>query len=229
MKKKTWKKVIALFAAFVMLLTAVPTYAKMSEEYSASFPKTLVVPFQPPYEKNNFMALGGITGMSQSKVKVKSSNPSVARIIRDNKTGNYANFSAKPVKPGKATFYITPEGKKTYTVKITVVKYENPVSYVKIGDTVIKGSDLDKTGNVNLSYAKFAGKNIKFVMKATNKWNIKKTDVLVRGGDAQKSYLTELGKNGSFKLPKKKVPFQVTMYLKNPKQNQYLYFTITFK
>lgn len=231
MRKKTWKRVLALLAAFVMLLTAAPVYAKKQEAYSAEFSKTLIVPFRAPYEKVDLMPVGGIIGMGQNKVKVRSSNPAVARIVRDNKTGNYANFSAKPVKPGKATFYITPEGKGTYTVRITVIKYQNPISYVKIGDTVIKGSDLDKTGNVNLSYAKFAGKNVKFVMNATSKngWNIKKSDVMARGGNAQKPYQKELGKNGSFKLPAKKDPFQISIYLKNPQQNQYLYFTITFK
>lgn len=231
MKKKTWKRVIALCTVFVMLLTAAPVYAKKQEGYSAEFFKKLTVAFRAPYEKNDLMAVGSITGMGQDKVKVKSSNPSVARVVRDNKTGNYASFSAKPVKPGKATFYITPEGKKTYVIKITVIKYQNPVEYVKVGDTVIKGSDLDRTGNVNLSYDKFAGKNIKFVMKAINKdgWNIKKSDVIARSGSGQKPYMKELGKNGTFKLSGKKGTFQITMYLKNPQQIQFLYFTITFK
>lgn len=105
------------------------------------------------------------------------------------------------------------------------------MEYVKVGDTVIKGSDLDRTGNVNLSYDKFAGKNIKFVMKAINKdgWNIKKSDVIARSGSGQKPYMKELGKNGTFRLSGKKGTFQITMYLKNPQQIQYLYFTITFK
>lgn len=77
MKKKTWKRVIALCTVFVMLLTAAPVYAKKQEGYSAEFFKKLTVAFRAPYEKNDLMAVGSITGMGQDKVKVKSSNPSV--------------------------------------------------------------------------------------------------------------------------------------------------------
>ena len=229
MKKKTWKKVIALFAAFVMLLTAIPTYAKKQMPFSVELSKNLILPFQPPFNHSNKLLIGTVYAMSPDKVTVKSSNPKIAIIEKEDETGNDTTLSATPVKPGKATFYVTPKGKKTYTVKVTVVKYQNPISYIKIGNTTITGSAFDKTGNVNLSYDKFKGKNVRFIMKAMNSegWQIQKHNI--KAYNYSKNYYKELGRNGTFKLCGKKGDFQIGMYLKNPKKNLYMYLTITFK
>lgn len=79
---------------------------------------------------NYYVDFGKKFNENKDKIRVKSSNKSVAAVEKD-----YPTFELK--KPGKATltFVVTKKSgsKKTYKMTIKAVKYQNPFKSVKIG------------------------------------------------------------------------------------------------
>lgn len=97
---------------------------------------------------------------------LKTSKKSVVTLKQQN---NVIYLVAK--KAGTATVSFKCSG-KTYKVKVTVEKYANPVSYVKIGSTQIAGSKFKATSNQTLKYSKFANKKVKVTIKLKSGWEL---------------------------------------------------------
>ena len=68
------------------------------------------------------------------------------------------------------TVITTKVGNKTFKTNVTVYKYANPISSIKIGSTTISGSKFAKTDKIYLSYDKYAGKNINIKFNTKKGW-----------------------------------------------------------
>ena len=104
--------------------------------------------------------------VSGAKATVKSDNTKVvtARFVK-----NELLVTLK--KPGTANLKVK-VGKKTYTSKVIVKTYENPLTSVKVGKTTIKGSTFNKNNIANIKYSKFANKKTAIKFNAKKGWKI---------------------------------------------------------
>ena len=83
--------------------------------------------------------------------------------------GIWTNVVANVKKTGTSTVSFKTGG-KTYKIKVTVKKYKNPISSVKIGNTTIRGSKFKSTSNYFLKWSKFKGENTKVTVKLAKGW-----------------------------------------------------------
>ena len=101
---------------------------------------------------------------------LKSSRPFVATLrksVHDNRTPLYVT-----AKKAGTTNLSVKINSKTYKIKVTVKKYKNPISSIKIGNTTIKGTKFKTRSNYTLKYSKFANKKVKLSMKMAKGWKL---------------------------------------------------------
>lgn len=143
--------------------TAVPVQAAPADQ---ALPKSVMVTIYPKddreranhiYGKNEKSYLAYVDGT----VKIlKSSNPSVAKLLKNetNITGTKStSLFVKPKKAGNTTVSLKSKS-KTYQVKVKIKKYQNPLSSVKIGNKSLKMSKLKKSSNYILDYSQVCRK-----------------------------------------------------------------------
>ena len=80
------------------------------------------------------------------------------------------SLSFVPKSAGK-TVITTKVGNKTFKTNVTVYKYTNPISSIKIGNTAVSGSKLAKTDRLYLSYDKYVGKKLNLIFNVKKGWN----------------------------------------------------------
>ena len=189
--KKTMKRMIALMImAAVIMTSAVPTLAGVSYDKSRTY---YLSPSRNILGDVNVWEMTG--SQSLKKANVKSSNPSVAKLLEvSNSTYKSAYYSDSSThtyksgtivcnlnKPGTSTISFK-IGNKTYKSKIKVLKYVNPVSSLTItgvngGKTIHKV--FNKKNETDYKISK-AVSNAKVKVKARSGWYI--SSVRVRRG-----------------------------------------------
>ena len=176
--KRTLKKIVALVAVFVMLITAIPVSAAsdaatstwVAENFSAYVPV-----------KNESKPFGFATTHAK-KISVKIADPKIGRIECNNRN----------------SIITTKVGKKTFKTNVTVYKYTSPISSVKIGNTTISGKKFSKTDTIYLSYDKYVGKKINIKFNWKKGWYSCYMDLKDKNGDDIPNVIQQ-GKNGLFK------------------------------
>ena len=100
---------------------------------------------------------------SDEDYKVTVANKKIATIQKKpyNEYGRKAYiYYLVPKKPGK-TMTTLKNSYGTFKGYCYFLKYTNPISSMKLGNTTIKGSKFDKKDCITLSYKKYANKNLK--------------------------------------------------------------------
>ena len=185
MMKRVMKTIVTAWIAMMLILTAVPVMAK---EYALTSTKDNTVFLNLPEKEivtmypNQLRAtcyLGGTynsngeIGKKAKKVKVTatSSNARVASVKVTKLSDGATIIYTEPKKAGTTTIKVTANG-KTYRTKVTVKKYVNPVSSIKIGKTTIKGATFNKTNAYTLKYSKFANKKMNVKINLKKGWKL---------------------------------------------------------
>ena len=146
--KKKFSFFLSLALALVMILGVVPvqahTFSRECTLYSAKDKYSTG-------DSKNKVFLASYTG---AVTEVTTSNPKVATIqtVGDD-DGGYLLLILK--KAGKTTIHYSYNG-YSITEKVTVRKYKNPVSSIKIGKTSISSSKFKTKTSYTLKYSKFA-------------------------------------------------------------------------
>ncbi len=139
----------------------------------------------------SYLPISGVTGRCKIK-NVKSSNKAVKATADANYNRIMITFGNKAVKNVKITANVN--GKKISTL-LSIYKYENPFSSLKLGST-----ELKKTfGKIERTFGSFRGpyaagkpcKNKKITIKAKKGWYITWVDVLAKKGTYKSFRLSE--------------------------------------
>ena len=159
--KKTMKKLVALVAIFAMLITAIPVSAANDAATHTWVTDKLVGYVPAPQSKSELLTMA-------KNVSVKVANPKIGKIVYEDLTFmKLIHFV--PKRAGK-TVVTTKVGKKTFKTNVTVYKYTDPISSVKVGDTTISGSKFAKTDRIYHDYDKYAGKTINLKYNTKKDW-----------------------------------------------------------
>ena len=163
--KRTLKKFVALVAVFVMLITAIPVSAA-----SDAATHTWVADSIKGYVsiKSQKISLDVATTQAK-KISYKVANPKIGKLVYED-IGFMKSLSFVPKSAGK-TVITTKVGNKTFKTNVTVYKYTNPISSIKIGNIAVSGSKLAKTDRLYLSYDKYVGKKLNLIFNVKKGWN----------------------------------------------------------
>ena len=189
--KKTMKKLVALVAIFAMLITAIPVSAA-NDAATHTWVTDKLVGYVPV--KSDAKQLSLATTKAKN-VSVKVANPKIGKIVYEDLTFmKLIHFV--PKRAGK-TVVTTKVGKKTFKTNVTVYKYTDPISSVKVGDTTISGSKFAKTDKIYLSYDKYAGKNINIKFNTKKGWYSCYTTVKDKKGNSVENDIREDDNNSN--------------------------------
>ena len=208
--KKMIKRTISILLAVMIMVTAIPVMAAETYYDIHTSETNLLIPGS--YEDYNIGSVG------KAKATVKSSNTKIATVkVKKGVIWVHAK------KPGKVTI-ITKIGKKTYKTKLTILKYENPISSVKIGNTTIKGNRFNKATTIYLSYSKYQNKKQKIKLNLKKGWKLRALSYSQRNWNMDKA----LKNGGSVKISGGK-GFYLWIYAENTKLKRTQYINIVFK
>ena len=182
--KKIWRKMTVILLALALILPVLPAQAENAGNTDVTVnSKKVVCVYYPKGSGTNETGIAQIhqTTKKTSLKNLKSSNPSVVAVRTDTwkfpeaAGGGYiTDIYAVAKKPGTATVSFD-AGSDSYKVKVTVKKYQNPVSYIQIGSTKISGSKFKNSRMYNLQYSKYANKKAKITFKAAKGWKVNST------------------------------------------------------
>lgn len=147
-RKNIFTSIIALVMAMTMLLTAMPVSAKTTKKTSSA---SIVI--SATVKKTPEAVFLGSTLKKEGKANVKTTNKSAGAVTRK-KIGVLYAYYFTPKKTGKTTITLTTK-KQIIKRKITVAKYQNPVSVIQIGGNIINGSKYNKTDRMYLKYSSY--------------------------------------------------------------------------
>lgn len=174
--KKVYTKIIGILLALTVFLTAIPIQAAAMP--APTVPKQTTITYYPATHNyttcygdkinKNKCYLEGFSTFGRKVDKVYSSNPKVVKAAYIN-----SNLVLVAKKPGTATV-TTKIKSKTYKTKVTVKKYVNPISSVKIGDTTLTASKFKSNSNYTLRYSKYANKKVKVTVTLAKGWELPK-------------------------------------------------------
>ena len=133
-KKKSY--ILFVFTMFLCLMhVCLPAHAEVAVQLK-KIPAKMSTYYFPP-KGNDFDMWNRVflpEGIRIKESKCKSSDPDVAVVEKDGGVGDediYYFITLK--KPGKTTLKIPVKNEKTYTLKLTVTKFKNPLKQFKIG------------------------------------------------------------------------------------------------
>ena len=183
--KKTLKKLLLLLTVCIMIFTAVPVSAE-----------TIVPPSVTLYDQIHAQpnrALIGAISTKKETAKITFTKKGIGK-IQTIKDPIHTYFYFVPQKAGKTTVTIKSQY-NTIKQTFTVLKYQNPISSIKIGKTQIAGSKFDKEDVLKLSYSKYAKAKNKISIKPKKGW-----DVNISLVDKNGTYIfgTFIQNNGTF-------------------------------
>lgn len=217
--KKKFSLFLSLALALVMILGVVPvqahTFSRECTLYSAKDKYSTG-------DSKNKVFLASYTG---AVTEVTTSNPKVATIqtVGDD-DGGYLLLILK--KAGKTTIHYSYNG-YSITEKVTVRKYKNPVSSIKIGKTSISSSKFKTKTSYTLKYSKFAKKKSAVNIKLAKGWRLEGQGFTVLPKGATQTY--GMVKNGSSIKVKGGKGYVVSFRAVNQKTQQVEDFEIIFK
>lgn len=185
---RKWTNVVLALALMISMIT-IPVIPAGAKEVKPGIPEEAIT---MPYPSTMTRGVS-VTGLEKNaKVSVKSSNKSIVQVTYNKQ---YKSISLKAKKAGKATITCkVTQGGKSYTTtsKVTVYKYTNPVTLLKVGNT-------NYTSKYNKTQIAYTNKNIngqKLQIKAKKGYKV--DSIYTYGVSARKTL-----KNGS-KLTLKK-------------------------
>ena len=158
--KKNLKKAVVLLLALVMALTPVQAFAAEKRYFYLSNTSQTRISM-------------GIHDFDED-YKVTVANKKIATIQRKpyNEDGRKAYiYYLVPKKSGK-TLTTLKNSYGTFKSYYYFLKYTNPISSMKLGNTTIKGSKFDKKDCITLSYKKYANKNLKLKVVPKKGWAV---------------------------------------------------------
>lgn len=169
--KKTWKILISLVLILTMLFGVIPVEAASA---LVDVPKTETFTLYSSKDvgfgntKKNEVYLYSVP--SGTVTNLKSSKTAVAAAVK--KTYNGAAFIyLKLKKAGKTTVSFKYKS-KTYKITVTVQKYKNPVSSIKIGNTKLASSKFKTLSTQTLKYSSYANKKQKITISLAKGWKL---------------------------------------------------------
>lgn len=167
---KRVKKLFVVMLALTMLFTALPVQAASSLEVPKSLNYTL---YSSKDASNNASKTRkkSIVWVPSKVTSLKSSKKSVATVTQSKAAGSGRFIYVNLKKAGTTTISFKYKS-KTYKTKITVKKYVNPVSSVKIGSTTLSSSTFKNSSEASLKYSKFANKKVKVSVKLKPGWKL---------------------------------------------------------
>lgn len=129
----------------------------------------------------------------------------------------YYYYEFFPKKTGKTT--ITTKSKYDNSKRIiTIRKYNNPVSSIKIGNTTVKGSKFNKTDRLYLSYDKYVKQKNQLIITPKKGWEVNQIRTLNRSGSKEYQSLSIFDKN-SIKPTGGKGNYKLSIEFRNTKIN----------
>lgn len=165
-KMKSIKKTVGIMLlVFTMLIPAISVQADVNFHYGTNY--YTLYPVYHNYSEPLCLVTNG-------KVKsIKSSNPAVAKIEMcydsENPSNEWVDLEIK--KPG-STIVSFKVGSRQYFRRISVVKYQNALTSVKLGTNALSMTKFNKDSNYYAKYSKYAGKKLKFQVTAKKGWKI---------------------------------------------------------
>lgn len=196
-------------------------YSSKSLSYTAS---------RRAFATANETALNTDVYMNQGVSSYKSSNTSVVSLVSRKAYPLYqknpVSFSSYFMKAKKTGIAIISYkcGKNIYKQKVTVKKYVNPLSSLKIGSLNLT-SKFNKNANYTLSYNKYKNKNIKLQVNSKNGWYVSGIRKINNPKGSEMGIWVKNGK--TFKITKRNT--FLTVYTYNQKTTQTEECTIIFK
>ena len=181
-------------------------YSSKSLSYTAS---------RRAFATANETALNTDVYMNQGVSSYKSSNTSVVSLV---------SRKAYPLYQKNPVSFSYKCGKNIYKQKVTVKKYVNPLSSLKIGSLNLT-SKFNKNANYTLSYNKYKNKNIKLQVNSKNGWYVSGIRKINNPKGSEMGIWVKNGK--TFKITKRNT--FLTVYTYNQKTTQTEECTIIFK
>lgn len=128
-------------------------------------PKSLTLPVNCQGEQK----LGVVSNVPS--LSVKSSNPKAISVKADSEFLNSYYILIIPKKPGTSTISVTAGG-KTYKCKVTLPKYVNPISSIKLNKTVISGNKFATKSTYTIKSKSYKGKKCPLNIKLKSGWQL---------------------------------------------------------
>ena len=182
------------------------------------------------YAPSNETSINTDIYMNWGVTSFKSSNPSVVKLASRKcyplYQANPESYMSRVMIPKKAgTTVISYKARNnTYKQKVTVKKYVNPLSTLKIGSLNLT-SKFNKNASYTLSYDKYKNKNLKLQVKAKNGWSISGNRYITSPKIIDRGTFVESGK--TFKVTKRNASLSIYAY--NDKTGQFEECLILFK
>ena len=170
MKKLTRILTVMMILAAVCCMTA-PVFADTSK---------LTFTLGPGQKPTNDNHISGFSNNSKTEpeVTVTIDNPDVVKPYKSfNKSTKTVEVKCTALKAGNATVKIGFEG-DTYTYKITVKKYVNPVKSVTIGGVTFNGKVFNKSLEYRIPWKRVKGKKAGMKVKLKKGWTLLAGDPL---------------------------------------------------
>ena len=178
--KKYFKKLTAILVVLVMLLASVPASAQ-----TTSTAQKRSVYSQVNVQKGYIL---GSYNLNKTSVKITQSRK-LGTVKSTKRSDGYTWYYFYPAKAGNTTITVVAKdklsGSKAETTKypFTIVKYQNPVSSVKIRNTNISGNKLNKTDRLYLSYSKYSRQNNTLKITAKKGWALRSLVAFDKSGN----------------------------------------------
>lgn len=231
------KTLITVFMVMMLTLIGVPVMAKdyvvskaKNSEIHLSLESKITATLYPDKDRSGLgYYIGstydsyGMNGKTAVKVTAKSDNSRVATVKAKKLDGNWYIYATLK-KPGTTNVTVKVNG-KSYKTKLIVKKYVNPVSSIKVGKTIIKGSRFNKKTVYNLKYSKFANKKSTITVRLKKGWKLKWDVEYVKKGWQKNSNI----KNGAALKIDGGKGFFISFTAQNTKTGQEEYVVVFFK
>lgn len=235
--KRIWKQMAGILLALTMVLAAVPAEMTSAAVYYEGIPTEMTVTLYSRKDtaagtKKNKQYIAGYGKEGKKLKKLKSSDKSVAELSKvTTKYGTSLYVTAK--KPGTATLSYK-AGAKSYEIKVTVQKYQNPVNSIKIGKKMINGEKFNKRSTCILKYKDFANKKVRINIQLAEGWSFDQKLSMGKYVDAlyyfQKGWMkSEDMKNGKSIRVKGGAPFEFGCDVVNDVTGQKEHINVIFR
>lgn len=235
MKKQFKQLFVAILALAMILSGSLCVQAKTTSQPAKIL--TLYSPKSVSYSANRRMfapanetIINTESYMGWGTSSYKSSNTSVVSLV------SRKSYPLYQIKPDSSPLYFMKakktgssvvsykQGKDTYKQKVTVKKYVNPLSSLKI-DSLKLTSKFNKNASYTLSYDKYKNKELKLQVKSKNGWYLTGTRNISNPKNCERGTWIKNGE--TFKVTNKNM--FLTIFVTNEKTKQAEECTIIFK
>lgn len=226
--KKHFRQILAT----VLALTMVLLYSFTVQAQTVTKPDQVLTLYsssslsfndnQRKYAPANETVLNTNIYMNQGVKAYKSSNTSVVNIVYRKLYPLYQynpdSYSAPFMNAKKTgtTVISFKDANNTYKEKVTVKKYVNPFSTLKIGSLNLT-SKFKTNASYTLSYNKYKNKNLKLQVKAKNGWTVEGNRYITSSRPMDRNWI-ENGK--TFKVTKRNSSLVIYTYNQKTKQSE---------